>query len=75
MTSATEPVTRRDRARAATVVEIKSSARKLLVANGVQGLSLRAVARDLGVSAPALYRYSPATRSWSPPSPSTCTTS
>lgn len=59
MTSTTEPATRRDRARAATVVEIKSSARRLLVAHGVPGLSLRAVARDLGVSAPALYRYFP----------------
>lgn len=49
--------TRRDRQRAATVAEIKTAARKLLVSGGVSAVGLRAVARELGLSAPALYRY------------------
>jgi AcrR family transcriptional regulator len=49
--------TRRDRQRAATVAEIKAAARKLLVEGGVSAVGLRAVARELGLSAPALYRY------------------
>lgn len=53
------PLTRRDRVRAATVSEIKETARRLLVADGVDGLSLRAIARDMGMTAPALYRYFP----------------
>jgi AcrR family transcriptional regulator len=54
-----EPLTRRDRVRAATVREIKDSARRTLVRSGVDGLSLRAIARDMGITAPALYRYFP----------------
>jgi AcrR family transcriptional regulator len=59
MTSSVEPLagTRRERARAATVAEIKTAARRLLVAGGAGAISLRAVARELGLSAPALYRY------------------
>lgn len=49
--------TRRDRQRAATVAEIKAAARALLVEGGVTAVGLRAVARELGLSAPALYRY------------------
>ncbi len=51
--------TRRERARAATSAEIKAVARRLLVKHGVPGVSLRAVAREMGLSAPALYRYFP----------------
>jgi len=47
----------RDRRRAEAVVDIKSAARKLLVEGGGAAIGLRAVARELGVSAPALYRY------------------
>lgn len=54
-----EVLSRRDRVRAATVTEIKDTARKILVADGVDGLSLRAIARDMGMTAPALYRYFP----------------
>ncbi len=43
-----------------TVAEIKAAARSLLVASGPAGISLRAVARDMGITAPALYRYYPA---------------
>jgi len=49
--------TRRDRQRAATVAEIKAAARKLLLEGGASAVGLRAVARELGLSAPALYRY------------------
>ncbi|MGY1804391.1 TetR/AcrR family transcriptional regulator [Blastococcus sp. SYSU D00922] len=52
-----EPVSRRDRLRADTVREIKEKARKVLVEQGVDGLALRAVAREMGMTAPALYRY------------------
>lgn len=54
-----EGPSRRDRVRAATVAEIKDTARRILVAEGVDGLSLRAIARDMGMTAPALYRYFP----------------
>lgn len=48
---------RRDRARGATLQEIKSTARSLLVEEGVEALTLRAIARAMGLTAPALYRY------------------
>ncbi len=51
------PVSRRERLRDATMAEIKATARRHLVASGPEALSLRAVARDMGVTAPALYRY------------------
>ena len=49
--------TRRERLRDATLAEIKATARRHLVERGPEALSLRAVARDVGVTAPALYRY------------------
>jgi AcrR family transcriptional regulator len=52
-------LSRRDRVRAATVTEIKDTARQILVAEGPDGLSLRAIAREMGMTAPALYRYFP----------------
>jgi AcrR family transcriptional regulator len=52
-----EPLSRRDRARADTVREIKETARRVLVDQGVDGLALRAVAREMGMTAPGLYRY------------------
>jgi AcrR family transcriptional regulator len=48
---------RRDRVRAATTQEIIETARKLLVQNGPEAISLRAIAREMGMTAPALYRY------------------
>lgn len=48
---------RRDRVRAATTEEIKQTARRLLVAEGADAVSLRAIAREMGMTAPALYRY------------------
>ena len=52
-----EPLSRRDRARADTAREIKETARRVLVDQGVDGLALRAVARQMGMTAPGLYRY------------------
>ncbi|GGQ58002.1 TetR/AcrR family transcriptional regulator [Couchioplanes azureus] len=54
--TATTP-SRRERLRAETVTEIKDAARRLLVAGGPTAISLRATARDVGLTAPALYRY------------------
>jgi len=48
---------RRDRVRAATTQEIIQTARKLLVQEGPEAVSLRAIAREMGMTAPALYRY------------------
>ncbi|GAA4498314.1 TetR/AcrR family transcriptional regulator [Actinoallomurus oryzae] len=51
------PTTRRERMRDATLLEIKEVAREHLRAHGPSGISLRGIARDLGMTAPALYRY------------------
>jgi AcrR family transcriptional regulator len=48
---------RRDRLRAATTQEIIQTARRLLVEQGAEAVSLRAIAREMGMTAPALYRY------------------
>ena len=53
------PPTRRERVRAATVQEIKQVTRRLLVERGPQQVSLRAIAREMGMTAPGLYRYFP----------------
>jgi AcrR family transcriptional regulator len=50
---------RRERLRTATVAEIKEVARRQLVEGGPTAISLRAVARDMGLTAAALYRYFP----------------
>ena len=47
----------RERRRAQTVAEIKQAALRELAATGPEGLSLRAVARTVGVSVQALYHY------------------
>ena len=49
--------TRRERLREATRDEIKAAARQQMKAEGSAAISLRAIARDLGMTAPALYRY------------------
>jgi AcrR family transcriptional regulator len=51
--------TARARARAELTSEIKEEARRQLAAEGAQQLSLRAVARELGMVSSALYRYFP----------------
>src|SRR5690349_11177247 len=50
---------RRERLRSAAVAEIKGLARKLLVEGGAAAISLRAIAREMGMTAPAIYRYFP----------------
>jgi AcrR family transcriptional regulator len=49
--------TARERARAELTAEIKAAARRQLAAVGASELSLRAVARELGMVSSALYRY------------------
>ena len=48
---------RRERARTATAQEILTTARALLVASGPAAVTLRAIAREMGMTAPGLYRY------------------
>lgn len=51
--------TRRERIREATFEEIKSVAWKQIAEEGMPALSLRAIAREMGMTAPGLYRYYP----------------
>ena len=53
------PRTARARARAELTSEIKARARRHLASDGAAALSLRAVARDLGMASSAIYRYFP----------------
>lgn len=50
---------RRDRVRQATQNEIRDTARQLLVQHGPSAVTVNAVAREMGMSGPALYRYYP----------------
>jgi len=49
--------TRRERIRVSTIEEIKSTAWKQAAEQGAASLSLRAIAREMGMTAPGLYRY------------------
>jgi AcrR family transcriptional regulator len=51
------PRTARERARAEITGEILAAARGYLATDGAPALSLRAIARDLGMASSALYRY------------------
>lgn len=53
------PRTARERARAAVMADLLVAARARLAADGPAGLSLRAIARDLGMVSSAVYRYVP----------------
>ena len=55
--AASGPRTPRERARAQTVADIVRLGREHLALHGAAALSLRAVARDLGVVSSAVYRY------------------
>lgn len=57
MSTAEEPRTRRARNRVAVVEDIKAAGRRQLAEVGAAGLSLRAVARELGMVSSAVYRY------------------
>ncbi|WP_239646263.1 TetR/AcrR family transcriptional regulator [Nocardiopsis valliformis] len=52
-----ETLSRRERLRQATLIEIRSVARELLVAEGSSAVTINAVAREMGMSGPAVYRY------------------
>lgn len=54
---------RRDRLHAETVMEIKRAARQLLSCEDGSGVSLRGIARSLGLTPAAIYRYYPAAES------------
>ena len=53
------PRTARERARLELTAEIKAAGHRHLVEHGVADLSLRAVARELGMASSAVYRYFP----------------
>ena len=48
---------RRSRMQQATRDEIKATARDLMSTHGTAGISIRAIAREMGITAPALYHY------------------
>lgn len=54
---APDPPRRRERLRAAAVADLKTAARQLLARGGPAAISLRAIARDMGMTAGAIYRY------------------
>lgn len=57
MSSETAEISRREQRRQETLTDITATARMLLVRDGAVGVTLRAIARELGMTAPALYRY------------------
>lgn len=57
MAATTRPGSARERARAAVMSDLLATARAHLDRDGAAGLSLRSVARDLGVASSAVYRY------------------
>ncbi|WP_019856161.1 TetR/AcrR family transcriptional regulator [Actinopolyspora mortivallis] len=50
-------VARRESSRSTTEPDIRRRARNLLVREGQEAVTLRAIAREMGITAPALYRY------------------
>jgi AcrR family transcriptional regulator len=52
-------MTRRTEQRAITLEAIRTTARRHMTEGGTAVLSLRAIARDMGMTAPAIYRYYP----------------
>lgn len=50
---------RKDQQKPLTTEQIKAVARRQMAERGTAGLSLRAIARDLGITAPAIYNYFP----------------
>ncbi|MEW2121040.1 TetR/AcrR family transcriptional regulator [Streptomyces sp. NPDC005474] len=59
MTNTPQTMGRRERLRAQTLQEIEDASFAIIDADGVQALSIAALARDMGMSAPAVYRYFP----------------
>lgn len=56
MSTSTSP-SRRERVHMAAAAEIKTTARRLLVTGGPAAISLRAIAREMGMTASAIYHY------------------
>src|SRR3954453_5552507 len=56
-TTETQPLSRRERARLATLEEIKSTALDLMREQGSVDIKFTDIARVMGMTAPALYRY------------------
>lgn len=54
---AAQRLSRRERARAATIDEIKETATRLMREQGTTDLRFSDIAREMGMTAPALYRY------------------
>ena len=54
-----QQLSRRERIRADTLEAIQTAARRQLIEGGPTAITLRAIAREVGLSAPALYRYYP----------------
>ena len=52
-------ISRRERLREETLGQIKEVARRQLVDHGPASIALRAIAREMGMTAPGLYRYFP----------------
>jgi AcrR family transcriptional regulator len=59
MTNEMQSVSRRERLRAQTLQEIEDESFAIIDADGVQALSIAALARSMAMSAPAVYRYFP----------------
>ncbi|ELP64226.1 TetR/AcrR family transcriptional regulator [Streptomyces turgidiscabies] len=59
MTNTPQTVGRRERLRAQTLQEIEDVSFAIIDADGVQALSIAALARSMAMSAPAVYRYFP----------------
>ncbi|CAM5431390.1 TetR/AcrR family transcriptional regulator OS=Streptomyces alboniger OX=132473 GN=CP975_11340 PE=4 SV=1 [Streptomyces alboniger] len=59
VTNETRTVSRRERLRAQTLQEIEDVSFAIIDADGVQALSIAALARSMAMSAPAVYRYFP----------------
>jgi AcrR family transcriptional regulator len=54
-----QPLSRRDRRKAETIGDIKDAARRQLAAGGPAGISMRAIARDLDMTATGVHYYYP----------------
>ncbi|MFE5143810.1 TetR/AcrR family transcriptional regulator [Streptomyces fagopyri] len=59
MTNKAQTMGRRERLRVQTLQEIEDASFAIIDADGIHGLSVAAVARDMAMSAPAVYRYFP----------------
>lgn len=54
---AAQPARRKERLRQATRDEIRATARRFLVEHGASAVTVNAIAREMGLSGPALYHY------------------